>query len=262
MTAAGNAGVNSTAGAASAGSAGTAGSASTLSGASAGGSAGQAGSGASGDTSAGGTSAGSGGSGGSAGAADLGPAYAYACNLVLGIQTTSEWYREFDDIADDARWEEMHQDSAHLEKWADPMHEVWALEKNSPCSEHPEQPDRVVFMGVNYDFTTVEEFLPLYVDVMNNIKAKYPSVQRVDVMTYTRAPNNMECVDADRPADSWIRPAQDEAIAKLVTMMPGFAYATPKWEVQSCDDFTLCPHLTGDANKIVGATLATYFDGK
>ena len=218
----------------------------------------------------GGTAGGSAGSsqggteaGGNAGAApDLGAAYRYTCNLVIGIQTTSEWYREFDDIADDDRWEEMHKDSAHLEKWADPAHELWATEKGSPCTQNAEEPERIVFTGVQYDYTTVEQFLPDYLAVMNNIKAKYPSVKRVDVMTYTRAPNNQECVGEDRSEYSYIKPAQDEAIAQLVSMMPGFVFATPKWEVDQCSDFAYCPHLDGAANEILGAKLATYFDGK
>ncbi|HEX2669910.1 MAG TPA: hypothetical protein VHM25_03505 [Polyangiaceae bacterium] len=212
--------------------------------------------------------AGSGGDavGGSAGTSGAGPdggaSYPYSCNLIIGIQTTSEWFRDFDDLVDIERWEMMHKDSAHLEKWAEPDHELWSLEKDPACAQNAEAPERVVFMGVEYDYTTVEEFLPDYVAVIENIKTKYPSVKRVDVMTYTRAPANMECTSADRSAYSYIKPAQDEAITQLVAKYPGFVYATPRWEVESCDDFNYCPHLTGDANEKLAATLASYFDGK
>jgi hypothetical protein len=182
--------------------------------------------------------------------------------LILGIQTTSEWFGKFEKIADDDRWELMSQDSAHLEKWADPKHAVWALAKKSPCVTNPEAPERIVFMGVNYDYATVDEFMPKYQAVLDNIKAKYPSAKRVDIMTYTRGPGNMECKDADRPEDSYIKPAQDQTITQLAMLNPAFVFPAPQWEVDTCDDFTLCPHLTGDANQILAAKLATYFDGK
>jgi len=118
---------------------------------------------------------------------------------------------------------------------------------------------RVVFMGTNYDYDTVELFLPKYVAVLNNIKAKYATVRHLDVMTYTRAPGNMECVGANRSADSYIKPAQDEAIAMFAAMYPDFVVAAPKWEVQSCADFGLCPHLTGPANAIISKTIGMYF---
>lgn len=224
---------------------------------------GTGGSGGSGGALAGSGGEATGGGGGTAGSApDLGASYPYSCNLIIGIQTTSEWFRDFDDLVDIDRWEMMHKDSAHLEKWADPNHELWSLEKDPACAQNAEAPERVVFMGVEYDYTTVEEFLPDYVSVIENIKTKYPSVKRVDVMTYTRAPGNMECTSADRSAYSFIKPAQDEAISQLVAKYQGFVYATPKWEVESCDDFNYCPHLTGDANEKLAATLASYFDGK
>jgi len=184
------------------------------------------------------------------------------CNLILGIQTTSEWFGKFEKIADTARWELMSQDSAHIEKWADPMSPLWSLAKKSPCTTNAEQPDRIVFSATNYDYTTVDEFLPKYLAVLNNIKEKYPSAKRIDLMTYTRAPNNMECIGANRSADSFIKPAQDEAAQQAAAMFPGFVFNAPHWEVAACADFTLCPHLTNDGNLAISATLATYFDGK
>jgi len=183
----------------------------------------------------------------------------YVCSLILGILTTNEWFGGFEKVVDNARWEIKFQDSAHLEKWADPANAVWSLPITSPCTQNANAPDRIVFMGTNYDYDTVELFLPKYIAVLNNIKAKYPSVKRLDVMTYTRAPMNQECVGANRPSYSWIKPAQDEAIAQFAAMNPGFVFAAPKWEVQACSDFTLCPHLTGPANAVISKTIGTYF---
>jgi len=192
------------------------------------------------------------------GASDAGGA-SYVCSLILGIQTTHEWFGGFEKVVDTTRWELKSQDSAHIEKWADPNNAVWALATESPCVRNADAPDRVVFMGVNYDFTTVEQFLPKYIAVVSNIRAKYPTVKRVDVMTYTRAPGDMECTSASRPNDSYIKPAQDESIAMLAAMYPGFVFPAPKWEVQSCADFTLCPHLTGTANDVISKAIGAYF---
>jgi len=47
--------------------------------------------------------------------------------------------------------------------------------------------------------------------------------------------------------------------ATLATMFPDFVFPTPKWEVRSCADFTLCPHLTGSANAVIAKTIGDYF---
>jgi len=77
--------------------------------------------------------------------------------------------------------------------------------------------------------------------------------------TYTRGPGNVECVGANRSNDSYIKPAQDEAIAMFAATYPGFVFPAPKWEVQSCSDFGLCPHLTGPANAVISKTIGAYF---
>jgi hypothetical protein len=183
----------------------------------------------------------------------------YVCSLILGIATTSEWFGGFEKVVDDARWELKFQDSAHIEKWADPANAVWQLPITSPCAKNADAPDRVVFMGTNYDYDTVELFLPKYIAVLDNVKAKYPTVEHMDVMTYTRGPGNKECVGANRSNDSYIKPAQDDAIAMFAAMKPGFVVAAPKWEVLSCSDFGLCPHLTGPANALISKTIGMYF---
>ena len=190
---------------------------------------------------------------------DASASESYTCSLILGILTTNEWFGGFEKVVENARWELKFQDSAHLEKWADPTNAVWSLPITSPCAKNADAPDRVVFMGTNYDYGTVELFLPKYIAVLANIRAKYPTVRHLDVMTYTRAPGNEECVGANRSADSYIKPAQDEAIARFAAMNPGVVFPAPKWEVKSCADFGLCPHLTGPANAVISKTIGTYF---
>jgi hypothetical protein len=211
------------------------------------------------DTGATGADAGPGGPDGAVGPSDGSASASYVCTLILGILTTNEWFGGFEKVVDNARWELKFQDSAHIEKWADPANAVWSLPITSPCAKNADTPDRIVFMGVNYDYATVELFLPKYVAVLNNIKSKYPTVKRMDVMTYTRGPGNSECVGANRSNDSYIKPAQDQAISMFAAMYPDFVFPAPKWEVPSCSDFTLCPHLTGAANAVLSQTIGAYF---
>lgn len=147
---------------------------------------------------------------------DAAASASHVCSLILGIATTSEWFSGFEKVVDNARWELKFQDSAHIEKWADPANAVWSLPLTSTCTKNADAPDRVVFMGTNYDYDTVDLFLPKYVAVWNNIQAKYPTVRHLDVMTYTRGPGNQECVNAMRPNDSHIKPAQAEERCRLL----------------------------------------------
>ena len=184
----------------------------------------------------------------------------FTCSWVIGITTTGQWYSAgFEKVVDDARWQNTHVEMGHLEKWADPANPIWNSPIVSPCAMNSKTPDRIVFCAVKYEWTTMEEFLPAYIAVINNIKTKYPSVKHVDLMTYERAPGDMECKGANRPTYSWIKPVQDEAAAMTAAMFPGFISICPKWEVKSCGDFGLCPHLSGAANALEAMTIGQYF---
>jgi len=183
----------------------------------------------------------------------------FVCSWVLGIHTTHEWFvAGFENIVDNARWECSGIEMAQF-GWANPNSTLWQSPIESPCTTNSKTPDRIVFTGVDGVSTTVAEFLPQYVSVVNIIKTKFPSVKRIDLMTLARAPGDMECIGANRSGSSYIKPAQDEAIAMTVAMYPGFVFATPKWEVKSCSDFTLCPHITLQANMDLAKTIGDYF---
>jgi hypothetical protein len=184
----------------------------------------------------------------------------YTCSWVMGITTTGEWYigGGFEKVVDDARWQVTHVEMGHLEKWADPANPIWNSPIESPCTMNSKTPDRVVFSAVKYEWTLVSEFLPAYLAFIKNIQTKYPSVKHLDLMTYERAPGDMECAGANRPYYSWIRPAQDQVTAMIGAMFPDFVTILPKWEVQSCKDFGLCPHLSGAANAFEANRIAQW----
>jgi hypothetical protein len=251
----GGSGTSATAGAAGQGTAGSSAGAGTGGTTETGGAAGTASSG-------GGASGGDGdGVGGNGGAPqDLPRSEDFTCSWVLGITTTGEWYKQgFEDIVDDDRWQVTPIEMGHLEKWADPQHEIWQSPIQSACTQNSKMPDRIVFNATKYEWVTVEEFVPAYEAVIQNIKTKYPSVKRIDLITYGRAPGNMECVGANRPSYSYIKPVQDEAAAQMPGKYPGFVFVAPKWEHKSCSDFGLCPHVSVEANKTLAKTIGEYF---
>jgi hypothetical protein len=247
-----SAGAGASSGGAGAGSAGASSTAGSAGSASAAGSAGLGGGGAGGASMAG--------AGGSGGMPDLPMSKDFVCSWVLGITTTGEWYQAgFEDVVDDERWQVTPIEMGHLEKWADPAHEIWQSEIQSPCAEKSTEPDRVVFNATKYEWTTVEEFLPAYSAVVHNIRDKYPSVKRIDLITYGRAPGNVECVGANRSSYSYIKTVQDDAAAMMPALFPGFVFVAPKWEHQSCSDFDLCPHVSAEANMRIAKTIGEYF---
>jgi len=222
--------------------------------------AGAAGAGGSGGATGGGGAGGTiaGGSGGAP--QDLPTSEDFTCSWVLGITTTGEWYKQgFEDVVDDERWQVSPIEMGHLEKWADPQHEIWQSPIQSACTTNSKTPDRIVFNATKYEWLTVEEFVPAYEAVIENIKTKYPSVKRIDLITYGRAPGNVECVGANRPSYSYIKPVQDDAAAVLPGMYPGFVFVAPKWEHKACSDFGLCPHVSVEANKTLAKTIGEYF---
>lgn len=184
----------------------------------------------------------------------------YVCSWVIGITTTGEWYRAgFENVVDNARWQVTPIEMGHLEKWADPANPIWNEAIQSPCTRNSKTPDRIAFNATKYEWTTLEEFVPAYINVIKNIKTKYPSVKRIDLMTYGRAPGNKECAGANRPTYSWIKPVQDDAAAMVAAMYPGFVFVCPKWEHKSCSDFGLCPHVSAAANATLAKTIGEYF---
>jgi hypothetical protein len=184
---------------------------------------------------------------------------AYSCTLVLGVKETGEWFNAgFESIVENGRWEVVPIHNGHLELWADPQNGMWSLKPDSPCASNAAAPDRVIFCGVNYDYTTTAEFVPRYTAVIENIKARYPSVKRVDVMTLVRSVGNVPC-PGTLSEKTWIRPAQDQSIAMVTAAYPGFVFASPRFEVRSCADFAMPPHFTGAAAMAAARTIGAFY---
>lgn len=169
------------------------------------------------------------------------PAGAYACTLMIGIQATEEWYNfGFETMVDNSKWELIWVHSGFVELWANPNDPVWSTAVTSPCAQNPGKPDRVIFLALNFIYTTAAEWNPVVSMAVDNIKAKYPSAKRIELMSFIRAPGNNACPQAPAPR-STITPAQDDAMAMAAAANPGLVFVAPKFEAKTCSEFSSNP---------------------
>jgi len=189
------------------------------------------------------------------------PGKDFVCNQVTGLQATGQWYAAgFEqDGLDDAHWQAKTQHLAYIEKWADPTHAVWSQAITSPCAQGSDDPDRVVFVGFSPPSMTEAVWEAALVADITTIKAKYPAVKEIDVMSMVRAPGNQLC-PGNSDALVMIAPYVDEAIAAAVARFPGLAVVGPQIYAPNCDAFvTNDTDLTPAGAAAVAKEVAAYF---
>jgi hypothetical protein len=163
---------------------------------------------------------------------------AYNCTMVFGINATSEWWNQgFEKLVDNGKWELVRVHSGFIELWADPNNAIWKTNVSSPCTQNPDKPDRILFVALNFDFNTLAQWLPPLTATAKNLKDKFPSAKRIELMTYVRAPGNKPCAQA--PAKrSTIPDAEDQAIEMVVKTDPAVLFVGPKFEAKTCGEFS------------------------
>jgi hypothetical protein len=248
-------GTGSSSGSSGAGSGSSSGSSSTSSGASSGsggGSGGSSGSGSGGSSgsSSGGSSGSSSGGGDDGGATeaggDAGPssglvaAKDLVCTQVAGNSITYAWFTAGFDMSplDAARFELKAASTPgnyYTENWTDPNDPAWSLPVVSPCAASSDNPDRVIYVAVEWNFTTAAEWQTALDGVIATFKAKYSNLKRFDIMTMLRAPNNMICPNGiDRQV---VAPFIDQAIQMEAQANPTFVAAAPAFYAPDCTAF-------------------------
>jgi hypothetical protein len=238
---------------------GQGGSAQAGSGGEAGSQAGGSGQGAAGVDGAGGSTGGGGAAGdvagmgggssdGSAGEADGGPsAGPFACTMVLGLFTTSQWFNGTNpggatktflqqDGIDPKKWEAKLQKYSYVEKWADPANGVWKIKTATPCATNETSPDRVLFVGFSpdtkHDQPTIQALLA---KVIANIQTTFPSAKEIDLLTMGRTPGNVMCPN-NSDKSTVVGAYFDDAIAALADASNGLIKAGPKYYVPDCNN--------------------------
>lgn len=181
----------------------------------------------------------------------------FECTLLLGIGVTSEWFTpEFEKAAGDGKWEAIFRKHTFVQHWADPAHEAWSEPVVSPCSAHPEAPERVLFVAANWDLKSAAEWIEPLEKVVATIKGRYPSLKQIELMTIVRPPGNVSCGNAK----SAVAPFIDDAIAQVSARSPELVRAAPKFEAASCEAFTKGgPHLTPEGGAGMGKIIAQHY---
>ncbi len=192
--------------------------------------------------------------------ADAAATHTFTCNQVMGVSVTGEWFSGgFEARVGDPHWQAVTLSHAYVDLWADPTNTVWATPLTSPCAEQSDSPDRVLFVGCNWDYTTAAEWTAAFNAVIANLQAKYPKLKHIELLTMLRAPGNQSCPDAVN-AETVVQPFIDAAIAKVVADHPGFVSAAPHFEAPNCDVFILGgPHFTADGQAAVAQVYGDYY---
>ena len=192
-----------------------------------GGSGGRAGGAGSGGPAGAGGRGGTGGAIGGAGGTASGP---FVCNQVTGGKLTYEWFAAgFENVVDNKRWQAKWREDAYVEEWADPQSSFWTAQIDSACVNNTTAPDRVVFGTVSFKYKTQTEWRQGITQAVNTIKAKYPGLKRMDLVTQIRGPNNMLCPTAPTAGETIaVPPEQDAAMAEVAARSPGSCSWAPR----------------------------------
>lgn len=162
----------------------------------------------------------------------------YTCTHVIGINATAEWYnRGFESLVDGSKWQLVRVHSGFVQLWADPNAGAWNTGATSACTANGKNPDRVLFVGLNFDYDKLDQWLPNLRAVAKNLKTKFPGVKRIELGTFVRAPGNKACPQRAAPR-STITAAQDEANAMVAAENPGLVFVMPKFEAKTCSEFS------------------------
>jgi hypothetical protein len=162
----------------------------------------------------------------------------YTCTHLIGINATAEWYREgFEALVDNAKWQMVRVHSGFVELWANPTSSAWSTGPTSPCAENSKNPDRILFVALNFDNDKLEQWVPPLRAVVKNLQAKYPGVKRIELGSFVRAPGNKACPQREAKR-STITPAQDEAMAMVAAENPTLVKVMPKFEAKTCSEFS------------------------
>ena len=218
---------------------------------------------------AGGTGSGaSGAAGSSGGSAGGGSGVAsYSCNLVIGIDSTGEWFTSgFENQVPNDRWEIIYHHPAYIEDWAKSSDDVYGLTPTSPCTMNADNPDRVIFnMFADTADTAINNkaaWVTALTSAVTNLKAKYSRLKRIDLLTMTRAPNNTAC-DSSNASGSSVAQYTDDAVTMMVSAGPPAIVASPKFFATDCNVFTSGgPHFTDAGKPIIAMLYGAYYSAE
>ena len=185
------------------------------------------------------------------------------CNAVLGVSVTADWFNAgFETGLAGDKWQLKWQSLSFVEQWADPANAVWQTPLTSACSSGSTNPDRVIFTGVNWTYTTEADWETQLTKVVETVKTKYPAVREIDLTTMLRAPNNQVCGDPSVAAtnEQVVQPFIDQALTAVGAKYPKLVRVLQKFYAPSCAVFqTNSPHFADGQAAVVAQVYRDYF---
>jgi hypothetical protein len=199
------------------------------------------------------------GGGGTSGGSDAGvTSRAFVCTELVGLWVASQWWDTFEKGVNGDQWEFMFQHHGYLEMFADPTSPYWNNAVSSKCTMDAATPDRIVFLPFSLSLNTMDEWVTNLTMVVQTIKGKFPSVERIELMTTLRSPGNMPCAN-DTDPNTVVAPYVDAAIQMVADASGGLVTVGPKIELTSCSWWAGGTDLTGAGNTGAGQLLAAYY---
>jgi hypothetical protein len=190
----------------------------------------------------------------------------FSCTQFMGPNVTGEWFAAgFEKQVNGDRFQVKAPHRSFVEDWANPNHAVWRetgcdggfspCETRSKCAGAA-GPDRIVFVTQtgNYLGTPQKAWEASITAAIKTIKAKYPTVTHVELMTFVRGPGNKSC-----GTETTVAPALDMAHAALAAASGGTITAAPRFEVPRCDYFSGAPHMNAEGNRFVGEMIGKHY---
>jgi hypothetical protein len=210
-----------------------------------------------------------GGSGGAHAGSDAGTDVSaptgFVCNQVTAMTLTREWYDAgFETFVAANRWQLKAREHGYITEWSNPNSDFWNEPIESPCAQGSTQPDHVVLTVLSWVppcCATQAQWQTQITGAINTLKAKYPSLRRIDLMTVIRGPGNQLCPTAPAAGETIVIPPElDGALAAAATQFPGLVFVAPKFEAPNCAAFSGGgPHLTTAGNTAMAAMIGAYF---
>ncbi len=123
-----------------------------------------------------------------------------------------------------------------------------------------DKPDRVVLVA-HAEMTDEKKWEALLTQAVATVQMKFPSVKEIDILTMSRAPNNILCKNNN---DVWtvVAPTVDQAIQNVADQSGGLVVVGPKYYVPDCATSYSFPNdtdFTKSADTFIAQTLAAYY---
>ena len=174
----------------------------------------------------------------------------------MGVSVTGDWFNAgFESAVDNARWQVIWRKHAFIEFWADPNNEIWSVPIQSACAGNADNPDRVIFTGVNWEQTAEPWWEEQFEKVIANIEAEVP-----------RRPPHRSADHAARPRQPDLRQRHERRPAIRGRVHRGRGFEAPRPGVRraeglraGCEVFTKGgPHYTDAGMAAVGQIYARH----